>query len=353
MMQSSPISPVYLAIPLLILFLAGCAGGPAMQSQGREPTSAPRSFVPVSGDRWIGNGICYGPHRDGQRPGQASPSAAEIREDLELMARHWSLLRTYGASEFSRTLLEEIRTSGIDMKMILGVWIEPEDRRDESGAVIENLPEGAAANRRESEAAIALAAEYADIVVAVCVGNETQVFWSPYPCPLDLLITHVRRVREAVTQPVTAADDYLYWNLPESRTLAAEVDFIMIHAHPLWNGQQLDQSLSWLREQVAVVEAVHPGRLVVIGETGWATSVADVGEEARLIKGTVGEAEQAVFYAAARAWAEAEQVTTLIFEAFDENWKGGDHPEEVEKHWGVFRADRTPKEAVRDDASRP
>ena len=43
---------------------------------------------------------------------------------------------------------------------------------------------------------------------------------------------------------------------------------------------------------------------------------------------------------------------TGTFEAFDENWKGGDHPAEVEKHWGLFRADRTPKAAM-DPAWRP
>ena len=35
----------------------------------------------------------------------------------------------------------------------------------------------------------------------------------------------------------------------------------------------------------------------------------------------------------------------FYFEAFDEKWKGGQHPAEVEKHWGVYRSDRTPKPA--------
>lgn len=341
------------AISLLCLALFGSAGGADLRSGEPEPAGRLRAFEPASEGRWIGNGICYGPYRDGQRPGGPQPTAAQMREDLNLMARHWNLLRTYGASEFAGTLLAEIRKSGVDMKVVLGVWIEAEDRRDEGGAVIESLPEAAAANRRESEAAIALAAAYPDIVVAVCVGNETQVFWSPYPCPLDLLIDHVRRVRAAVTVPVTAADDYLYWITPESRALAREVDFVMIHAHPLWNGQQLDEALPWLREQVAAVAAMHPDRPLVIGETGWATSVADVGEEARLIKGAAGEAEQAIFYPAARAWAATERITTLMFSAFDENWKGGDHPQEVEKHWGLFRADRTPKAAIAGIRGRP
>ncbi|NNE10040.1 MAG: glycosyl hydrolase, partial [Gemmatimonadetes bacterium] len=47
-----------------------------------------------------------------------------------------------------------------------------------------------------------------------------------------------------------------------------------------------------------------------------------------------------------RNWVRAERVATFLFEAFDENWKGGADPREVEKHWGLYRADRTPKEAV-------
>ena len=34
---------------------------------------------------------------------------------------------------------------------------------------------------------------------------------------------------------------------------------------------------------------------------------------------------------------------TFFFEAFDEKWKGGEHPNEVEKHWGLIYSDRTPK----------
>ena len=182
--------------------------------------------------------------------------------------------------------------------------------------------------------------------MAVCVGNETQVSWSPNPCPLDLLVAYVRRVRAAVTVPVTAADDYQYWTEPASRALAREVDFVTIHAHPLWNRRQLDEAVPWLRAQRAAVAAVHPDGPVGIGETGWATAMADVGDQARLIRGATGEAEQAAFYRAARAWAAAERVPLVVFEAFDENWKGGDRPDEVEKHWGLFRADRSPKAAL-------
>jgi exo-beta-1,3-glucanase (GH17 family) len=45
-------------------------------------------------------------------------------------------------------------------------------------------------------------------------------------------------------------------------------------------------------------------------------------------------------------WAERESILVYIFEAFDENWKGSDHPLEPEKHWGIYRADRSAKPAL-------
>jgi exo-beta-1,3-glucanase (GH17 family) len=167
---------------------------------------------------------------------------------------------------------------------------------------------------------------------------------------LDSLIDHVRRVRAGVTVPVTVADDFNFWNKPESRVLAAEIDFITMHAHPMWNGLQLDGALTWLREQTAAVQATHSEHCVVVGETGWATSVHDRGEQAELIKGRPGEDAQKKFYDAVRAWANTHRLTVFFFEAFDENWKGGEHPAELEKHWGLFRANRTRKAAMRSTA---
>lgn len=100
------------------------------------------------------------------------------------------------------------------------------------------------------------------------------------------------------------------------------------------------------------VQAMHPDRAVVLGETGWATSVHDQGEQAELIKGRPGEIEQKRFHDAVRAWADALRLPVFFFEAFDENWKGGAHPAEVEKHWGLFRVDRSAKAAIGSDSGK-
>ena len=303
-------------IIIILAALLGCAG------DGFDT----RPFDPAGV-----HAVCYGPHRDGQRPGGPSPTADQLREDLALMLPHWNLLRIYGSTEFAETLLTIIDEDDLDMKVVVGSWVFADD------------PEN---TLREADEAIRLANAYPDDVVAVCVGNETQIHWSAHRCPVDTLLAAVRHVRAGVKVPVTVADDFNFWNKAESRVVTAEIDFVTMHAHPMWNGVQLDEALPWLRDQLSEVRSLHPDKLVLVGETGWATSVHDEGEQAELIKGVPGESEQSVFFDAVRAWAESEEECVFYFEAFDENWKGGAHPNEVEKHWGVFRADRSGKLAI-------
>jgi exo-beta-1,3-glucanase (GH17 family) len=312
----------------------------------RQEPFEKRALPMTLGDRWIGNGVAYGPHRDGQYPGGPSPSRDELGEDLRLMSSHWSLLRLYGAVGPAETILQLIREDQLDMKIMLGVWIEPEAAIGDSGTAAVESSAARTANRLEIETAIQLAREYPDIVIALCVGNETQVSWSSHRVPPDLLIDYVREARARTSVPVSTADDFNFWNKPASDAVAREIDFIVTHAHPLWNGIQLENALEWTRSTVAEIQAAHPGEAVVLGETGWATRRHTEGEQATLMKGALGEAEQAQFYAAARQWIDEERVPMFFFEAFDENWKGGDHPDEVEKHWGLYRADRTPKMAL-------
>ena len=70
-----------LLILAFAMLVAGCGG------------SGPRPFLSGGAYR---HGVCYGPHRDGQRPGGAEPSAAQIAEDLGIIARLWMRLISTG-----------------------------------------------------------------------------------------------------------------------------------------------------------------------------------------------------------------------------------------------------------------
>ena len=308
----------------------------------REKPFELRSFKPYLGDDWIGNAVAYGCYRAGQEPGVKGPSDAEILEDLIIMSRHWNLLRLYGADEDTRRILRLIDTNELPLKVVQGIWLENEA----------DNPGQQEANINQITLAIELANQYPDIVIAVSVGNETQVFWSGHRMKLDNLTRYIRAVRDNVAMPVTTADDYLYWNKPESRQVAEEVDFVFSHIHPLWNGKSLEAAIGWMDEIYHELQEMHPDRVTVLGETGWATAYnpdeTGAGKQGTLIRGEVGLDAQAMFLIDMDQWIESNQVTSFLFEAFDESWKGGGEdspPEHVEKHWGVYYEDRTPKES--------
>jgi len=311
----------------------------------REDPFRVRPFVPFPGKAQPDDAVAYGCYRAGQAPGQKGPTEDEILQDLRLIAEHWSLIRVYGADDDTRRILETIAQHRLPIRVMLGIWLEPEkDNPDRRRANIDQVTQG-----------IELANRYRDIVITVSVGNETQVFWSGHRMAPANLIRYIRAVRAGVTVPITTADDYNFWNKPESRPIAAEIDYIVMHAHPLWNGKTLDNAIDWLDAVYDDIAAKHPDRTIVLGETGWATaydaSKTGDGQQGTLVKGEVGLEGQAEFLIRLHKWVESKQVTTFLFEAFDEPWKGGGEqssPEEIEKHWGVYYQDRTPKESFLD-----
>jgi exo-beta-1,3-glucanase (GH17 family) len=192
-----------------------------------------------------------------------------------------------------------------------------------------------------------VARKYPELVAGISVGNEIRVFWSDHKVRPKRLIGYIRAVRAETEVPVTVADDFNFWNKPESQEVASELDFIVLHVHALWAGCPIENAMPWTKQIYKEISDAHPTKTVVIGEAGWATKKHTEGEQAKLIKGDPNEKNQERYWTELRAWAEMNKVTTFWFEAFDENWKGGSHPDEVEKHWGIFNTDRTPKQALK------
>ena len=90
---------------------------------------------------------------------------------------------------------------------------------------------------------------------------------------------------------------------------------------------------------VACLANMYPDKPVVITEAGWATNSNSRGIEPQ----NVSEENQEIYYHDLVDWTESEGILTFVFEAFDEYWKGSSEPLEPEKHWGLFKIDRTPK----------
>ncbi len=310
------------------------------QEINRFNTIVPRESDSWLHDKWIGAAASYGCYREGQAPGEKGPTKAEILEDLEIIAKNWNLIRVYNADDDTQRILEVIKESDVPIKVMLGVWLENED----------NNPAARQSNIINVLRGIELANGYPDIVTAVNVGNETQVYWSGHRLNTDTLIRYIRVLREHTTVPVSTADDYNFWNKPESRKVADELDFVVTHIYPLWNGLTLDNTTLWLDKTYAEVKKLHPDKPVVLGEIGWATNYnpdkKGDGEQGSLIKGEVGLKAQETFLLELDTWVHKNSVITFLFEVFDESWKGGgasSGPDEIEKNWGVYYQDRSPK----------
>lgn len=295
--------------------------------------------------------VAYSGFREGQYPdrgdGAVNPSRDEILEDLEILVAHgFRLIRLYDAGENARTTLELIREHQFPIKVMQGIWLSAELSNHEGCAWLdEPIPdEVLAANVLENQAevsrGIALAREFADIVVAVNVANEALVSWTDHLVPLDEVIRYVQQVKAETTQLVTVAENYEWW-ISDGAPLAAEVDFLGVHTYPVWEGRGIDEGLSYTIENLEAVHRALPDRPIAILEAGWATTAEEFGERA-------GELEQARYYEELAEWARAQRMTVFFFEAFDEPWKGDPaRPLGAEKHWGLFFVDRTPKHVVR------
>ena len=149
-------------------------------------------------------------------------------------------------------------------------------------------------------------------VVTVSVGNETSLFGGNL-MPLNCLEGYITEVRENVTQPTTANDDYTFYagettNRPPDTVLPL-IDFVAIHMYPITNYRQWDwrqegvasgplRAEAMMNESLAVAQANYQSVYdyeyidasgatvtigetfpIVVGETGWKWRQTNIQQE--------------------------------------------------------------------------
>ena len=286
-----------------------------------------RGKIDLSTGKWYGLAICYSGYRAGQSPQTGVyPSQEEISQDLNILQRNWRIIRVYGSDRHSEDILQVIDREHIDLKVMLGIWLDGEPGHEEE-------------NAGQIQTAIRLANDYPAIVIAVNVGNEILVHWSNHKVPEERVIGYVKQVQESISVPVTVADDFLYWR-EHGAELADVVDFVTMHSYPIWGKQDIDTGLSTTIEHFESVKAALPGKTIVIGEAGWATYTVRELHAPR----AGDEKKQKRYFNELTQWAEKNSITVFFFEAFDEPWKGTG----TEGHWGLFTEGRKAKLAMQD-----
>jgi len=350
--KTSPIGIIFILSLMILFFFWSC-----LSSYGKDKENTPQSQVVILQQpqdllAGVSKAVSYSGFRTGQHPdrgeGAICPSDKQILEDLNLIS-HGSgigLIRLYDSGENSESVLKIIRHHKINIKVMLGIWLNAEISNHKGCAWLkepipaETLAKNKIANRREISNGIRLANQYSGIVVAVNIGNEALVDWNDHKVNVDTVITYVRTVKKSITQPVSVADNYEWWAAHGSK-LAKELDFIAIHLYPVWEGKDIQEGLSYSIANVQKVRDSIPDRKLVISEAGWASVASEFGDRA-------SEQKQEQYYKQLMEWSAKMNITTFFFEAFDEDWKGDPNNNMgAEKHWGLFTVDRKPKKVIR------
>lgn len=292
-----------------------------------------------------GRAICYSGYRQGQAPGQKYPSVDQIREDLLLLSGPWDYIRLYDGSIHGQRVLEVIKNEGLPLKVMLGTDLGPEVNNPQCPWGRELSDEELANNRGRNDANLAqsieLSRQYEDIVFSLSIGNEASVFWNDHMVPVERLVSMAKGAKNQVNQLITFCENYVPWN-GKLEPLAEELDILSVHSYPLWEYKSIDEALDYTKENFYSVANSYPNKTVVITEAGWATGSNGRGMD----QGSANETNQARYIEQLLSWADQNKVITFVFEAFDEPWKGSPDPREPEKHWGLYRVDRSPKAVI-------
>jgi len=295
-----------------------------------------------------GRAICYSGFRQGQNPGGLYPSFEEIKEDLLLLHGHWKYLRLFDCDLHAETVLKVIEENNLNFKIMLGAYIEAEMNNFNcpwNGGVYseDQLAKNTQSNQSKIEKLIEFGNKYPEIIFSLSVGNEACVEWTDHYVPETKVADYVRQVRSKAKQPVTFCENYVPW-LHKLENLAKEVDIISIHTYPVWEYRHIAESLDYTKENYYSVASKYPDKPVIITEAGWATNSNGRG----INPDNVNEEYQKIYFESLMNWVDKENILVFFFEAFDEPWKGSPEPLEPEKHWGLFKVDRTPKMAIRE-----
>ena len=263
-----------------------------------------------------------------------------------ILQGQWKYLRLYDCDEHAEIVLDVIEKEGLDFKVMLGAYIVAE--MNNYGCpwggthTEEQLEENKKINIKQIDKLIKLANQYPEIIFSLSAGNEACVDWTDHYVPVKSVISYVKRIKKGAKQPVTFCENYVPW-LDKLKDLVAEIDFISIHTYPVWEYKHIHDSLEYTKQKYYAVAHRYPDVPVVITEAGWATNSNGRGID----PSNVSEENQEIYYHDLVNWSHEEQILVFIFEAFDEAWKGSPEPLEPEKHWGVFKIDRTPKLVMR------
>ncbi|MBR0778188.1 beta-(1-6) glucans synthase [Bradyrhizobium diazoefficiens] len=258
--------------------------------------------------------ISYAPFRNHQTSlSQATQVTPEqIAEDLAQLAKISDCIRTY-ATDLGLDQIPGLAAKA-GLKVIQGIFLDKDKQK----------------NSAQISAAIRLAREYPETIIAIVVGNETLL---RKDITVADLIATIRSVKAQVNVPVTYADVWEFWL--SNRELYDAVDFVTVHILPYWENVPIpaESAAAHVDEIRRMIAAAFPGKDILIGEIGWPS-------QGRMRESALpSPVNQARVVSEILALARRENFRVNLFEAYDEGWK-----REIEGtvggSWGLFDSER-------------
>lgn len=342
---------------LLAIVLAACGGGttPVTGVQMR----------PLSAEFTARKAVAYSPYRTAVNAAGLAAEVippANIKQDLDLvLAAGFRLIRLFGSDDkVARQTLQVIVDNNMNLRVQLGAFIQ-----GDTFATATDKPAIYAANEESIARVVALANNpaFKPLILAVSIGNETQVDFSGVRTKPETLAGYLRKVRSQIDQPVTTDDNVFAWAAMPVQ-ITDEVDFASIHTYPQLDTFFNPTLFNWRQKDVPEAERAQAMMNAVIAEAkrqyGLARSYLD-SKGLGNMPVTVGETgwnvvdprlpflahpvNQKMYLDALAAWADegrtgAGPKAVFYFEAFDEQWKLGDDG------WGLFNKQRQARYAI-------
>ena len=344
---------------LLAIILVACGGSGSVPYTGV-------TIRPLSPEFTSRQAVAYGAYRTARNPSELAGEVitpTQLREDLDLMlAAGFRLVRIFSSDDkVARQLLQVIADNNLNMKVQLGAFI-----KGDAYAAAADLPAIYAENELSIAQAVALANDpaFRDIILAVSIGNETQVDFAGQRTRPETLARYLRTVRNQITQPVTTDDNWAAWaDMPA--VITNEVDFVSIHTYPIldtffdpklfdWRQKNepeatratammnaaFDEAKLQYDKTRAAIDAKGLSYIpITVGETGWNVIDPRLAFRAHPVN-------QKMYFDRLLAWAQqgrtgAGPKAVFYFSAFDEQWKQSDDG------WGLFNKDRQARYAIR------
>ncbi len=312
-----------------------------------------------------GKAVSYSPYRAGGPPAGEVPIDANIIQDLKLLeAAGFNLIRLFGADNVSTNVLKLASTNTPSLKFQAGIFLQ-----GAQSTCVDSV------NAAQIATGIMLANTYSN-VVTVSVGNETSFANN---LPITCLVSYVQQVRSAVTQPVTADDDYTFYaGFDAGRNYAPDtvlqtIDFVSIHFYPfsnigLWDWKQtgiaagparatamMNAGFAQAQDSYAkvagysfktaagVTTTIGAALPISVGETGWKATPTNtsVAIEQVTSPAIANPVNAKWYYDLLGTWTGAgAPLNVFYFEAFDEPWKG------LDDGWGLWDTSRGARYAL-------